>query len=56
VAESPSDLDPFDFASHPDDAKFLLESFLDVILYTHIQPRQLIMQQIQQSVQQPAIG
>ncbi|CAB4480178.1 ARM repeat-containing protein [Rhizophagus irregularis] len=38
--ESPSDLDPINFTSHPDDAKFLLESFLDVILYTPIQPRQ----------------
>ncbi|GBC07937.1 hypothetical protein RclHR1_00780017 [Rhizophagus clarus] len=47
-ADSPSDLDPIDFTSHPDDAKFLLESFLDVILYTPIQPRQ--------PSQQPAPG
>jgi hypothetical protein len=52
VAESPSALDPFDFASHPDDAKYLLESFLDVTLYTPILPKQ----PSQQPNQQPDIG
>ncbi|CAJ0835750.1 10586_t:CDS:10 [Entrophospora sp. SA101] len=40
-AESPSSLDPYNFQSNSDDARFLLDSFLNVLLYhPELQARQ----------------
>ncbi|CAG8524233.1 10813_t:CDS:10, partial [Cetraspora pellucida] len=44
-ADSPSSLDPFNFAENLNDAKFLLASFLDVILYIVPQQPRLRLQQ-----------
>ncbi|CAG8483679.1 8071_t:CDS:10 [Racocetra fulgida] len=48
-ADSPSSLDPFNFAENLNDAKFLLASFLDVILYN-------VPQQPKSRLQQPTGG
>ncbi|CAI2172736.1 418_t:CDS:10 [Funneliformis geosporum] len=50
-ADSPAELDPFDFKTHPGDANFLLESFLDVILYRQINDKPIMEQQDPQLVQ-----
>ncbi|CAG8534937.1 9628_t:CDS:10 [Funneliformis mosseae] len=54
-AESPAELDPFDFKTHPGDANFLLETFLDVILYRQIKEQPVMEQQDPRLVQLPSV-